>query len=153
MVELDRTDREILTHLQNDARLMNKQLSAEVGLAPSSCHERVKRLWSRGVITGTTTLLDPKSVGFALGAVIFANVSKDGQINNDRLLDQLIAAPEIQNIDLVTGKYDMVISMVARDMDHLKSAVYEALTLNREIISFETSIVYDQRRDARLPIE
>lgn len=151
-MELDRTDREILTHLQNDARLMNKQLSAEVGLAPSSCHERVKRLWSRGVITGTTTILDPKSVGFALGAVIFANVSKDGQINNDRLLDQLIAAPEIQNIDLVTGKYDMVISMVARDMDHLKSAVYEALTLNREIVSFETSIVYDQRRDARLPI-
>ncbi|MCR9140188.1 MAG: Lrp/AsnC family transcriptional regulator [Alphaproteobacteria bacterium] len=152
-MELDRTDREILTHLQNDARLMNKQLSAEVGLAPSSCHERVKRLWSRGVITGTTTLLDPKSVGFALCAVIFANVSKDGQINNDRLLDQLIAAPEIQNIDLVTGKYDMIISIVARDMDHLKSAVYEALTLNREIISFETSIVYDQRRDARLPID
>lgn len=153
MVELDRTDREILIHLQNDARLMNKQLSAKVGLAPSSCHERVKRLWSRGVITGTTTILDPKSVGFALGAVIFANVSKDGQINNDRLLDQLIAAPEIQNIDLVTGKYDMVISMVARDVDHLKSAVYEALTLNRAIISFETSIVYDQRRDARLPID
>ncbi len=152
-MELDRTDKEILTHLQNDARLMNKQLSAEVGLAPSSCHERVKRLWSRGVITGTTTILDPKSVGFALGAVIFANVSKDGQINNDRLLDQLIAAPEIQNIYLVTGKYDMVISMVARDMDHLKSAVYDALTLNREIISFETSIVYDQRRDAKLPME
>jgi len=152
-MDLDRTDREILTHLQNDARLMNKQLSAKVGLAASSCHERVKRLWSRGVITGTTTILDAKSVGFTLGAVIFANVSKDGQINNDRLLDQLIAAPEIQNIDLVTGKYDMVISMVARDMDHLKSAVYEALTLNREIVSFETSIVYDQRRDARLPIE
>lgn len=152
-MELDRTDKEILRHLQNDARLMNKQLSAEVGLAPSSCHERVKRLWSRGVITGTTTILDSRRVGFALGAVIFANVSKDGQINNDRLLDQLIAAPEIQNIDLVTGKYDMVISMVARDMDHLKSAVYQALTLNREIVSFETSIVYDQRRDTKLPID
>lgn len=152
-MELDRTDRGILVHLQNDARLMNKQLSAKVGLAPSSCHERVKRLWSRGVITGTTTILDAKSVGCALGAVIFANISKDGQINNDALLDQLISAPEIQNIYLVTGKYDMVISMVARDMDHLKAAVYEALTLNREIISFETSIVYDQRRDARLPIE
>lgn len=151
-MELDRTDRDILTHLQNDARLMNKQLSAEVGLAPSSCHERVKRLWSRGVITGTATLLDAKKVGFGLGAVIFANISKDGQINNDALLDQLIEAPEIQNIYLVTGKYDMVISVVARDMDHLKSAVYGALTLNRDIISFETSIIYDQRRDAKLPI-
>lgn len=151
-MDLDRTDRDILTHLQNDARLMNKQLSAEVGLAPSSCHERVKRLWSRGVITGTATLLDAKKVGFALGAVIFANISKDGQINNDALLDQLIEAPEIQNIYLVTGKYDMVISVVARDMDHLKSAVYNALTLNRDIVSFETSIIYDQRRDAKLPI-
>ena len=151
-MEMDRKDKDILSNLQNDARLMNKQLSAQVGLAPSSCHERVKRLWSRGVITGTTTLVDSKKMGFALGAVIFANVSKDGQINNDALLDQLIAAPEIQNIYLVTGKYDMVISMVARDMDHLKAAVYSALTLNRDIISFETSIVYDQRRDGRLPI-
>jgi DNA-binding Lrp family transcriptional regulator len=151
-MDLDRTDKDILSHLQNDARLMNKQLSAEVGLAPSSCHERVKRLWSRGVITGTATLLDAKKVGFGLGAVIFANISKDGQINNDALLDQLIDAPEIQNIYLVTGKYDMVISVVARDMDHLKSAVYNALTLNRDIVSFETSIIYDQRRDAKLPI-
>jgi len=152
-LDLDRTDKAILTNLQKDARLLNKQLAAEVGLAPSSCHERVKRLWTRGVITGTTTTIDPKSIGFTLGAVIFANISKDGQISNDRLMDDLIAAPEIQNIYLVTGKYDVVISMIARDMDHLKSAVYNALTLNREIISFETSIVYDQRRDGTLPIE
>lgn len=152
-MELDRTDRKILKILQKDARLMNKQLSAQIGLAPSSCHERVKRLWSRGVIAGTTTIMEPKRVGFTLAAVIFANVSKDGQINNDRLLDELIAAPEIQSVSLVTGKYDMVIFMIARDMDHLKSAVYAALTLNRDIISFETSIVYDQRRDPTVPME
>ncbi|MFO1160541.1 MAG: winged helix-turn-helix transcriptional regulator [Reyranellaceae bacterium] len=36
--------------LQNDVRIPSKELAARVGLAPSSCHQRVKRLWSEGVL-------------------------------------------------------------------------------------------------------
>lgn len=131
---------------------MNKQLSAEIGLAPSSCHERVKRLWQDGVILGTETVLDPKRIGFHLAAVIFVNISKDGQVNIDRFMDELVAIPGIRNVYLVTGRYDLVVSLVARDMDHLKSIAYHALTERSEITSYETSIAYDQRRNGILPV-
>ena len=49
---MDRIDRAILAELQNDARLSNKQLAAQVGLAPSSCLERVRRLERAGILIG-----------------------------------------------------------------------------------------------------
>ena len=48
--DLDRTDFEILRLLQKDARLTNKELASAVDLAPSSTHERVKRLWELCVL-------------------------------------------------------------------------------------------------------
>jgi DNA-binding Lrp family transcriptional regulator len=49
-MQIDRIDFAILTALQNNARLSNKELAAHVGLAPSSCLERVRTLTRRGVI-------------------------------------------------------------------------------------------------------
>lgn len=140
-MDLDRTDIEILALLQNNSRLMNKQLAASVGLAPSSCHERVKRLWQTGAITGTQTLVDPGKLGFHLSALVFVSISKRGQIAIDRVLSDLIAVPEIQFVHLITGRYDLVVSMIARDMDHLKKIAYASLTDREEIASYETSLV------------
>ena len=149
---VDRTDANILNILQNNARLMNKQLSAEVGLAPSSCHERVKRLWKDGVIVSMETVLDPKRVGFPVAAVIFVNISKEGQVNIDAVMEDLVNVPEIQNVFLVTGRYDLVVTLVARDMDHLKSIAYRSLTQRPEITTYETSIAYDHKRSGALPV-
>ena len=86
---LDRIDFEILRLLQNNAQIMNKELASAVGLAPSSCHERIKRLWTEGVITGTQALVAPEKLGYALSAVIFVNISRDGQLVIDELMDEL----------------------------------------------------------------
>lgn len=151
-MELDRIDFEILRLLQDNARLMNKQLSERIGLAPSTCHERVKRLWSEGVIIGSQTNIDASKLGYNLLAVIFVNLSKKGQIAIDELMDQLIAIPEIQKINLVTGRYDLIIDVIAIDMDHLKKLTYELLTESEKITRHETSIVYDHRQQFRVPV-
>lgn len=150
-MELDRTDYEILRLLQNDGRLMNKQLSAAVGLAASTCHERAKRLRGAGVIAGTQAVVDPAKLGYSLSAVLFMKISKRGQIAIDALMDELVAVPEIQHVHLITGAFDLVVTMIAIDMDHLKSVVYRSFTAREEITSFETSIVYDSRHDLTVP--
>ena len=150
-MDLDRTDRQILARLQKDARLLNKQLSAEVGLAASSCHERVRRLWEAGVIRGTEARVDPKALGYGVTAVVFVRISKQGQLAIDALMDRLIAVPEIQEVRLITGPFDLVVTLIARDMDHLKTIAYGALTDTDQITNYETSIVYDSRRDGSVP--
>lgn len=151
-MSLDRTDFEILRLLQDNARLMNKELAEAVGLAPSSCHERVKRLWADGVITGTQTVVDASRLGYGISAIVFVNISKDGQIVIDDLMNDLIARPEVQSVHLVTGGYDLIIRVVARDTNHLRNLAYEVLTGRREITRYETSIIYESRRQESIPI-
>ena len=67
---LDRTDCEILAELQKNARLSNKELAARIGLAPSSCLERVRRLASAGVLRGYHAQVDPGALGIGLEAMV-----------------------------------------------------------------------------------
>ncbi|GMG83542.1 Lrp/AsnC family transcriptional regulator [Paralimibaculum aggregatum] len=147
-ITLDRTDFEILRLLQNDARLMNKQLATAVGLAASSVHERVKRLHALGVIRGSRTELDYARLGYGLSAVIFVTISREGSLSIDALIEDLARIPEVQDIWLVTGRYDLVVTILARDMDHLKHLAYEFLTKRPEISRYETSIAYRHHRSA-----
>ena len=62
MIEMDATDRRILTVLQRDGRKTNSDLAAEVGLSPSACHRRVQRLEEAGVIRGYVALLDARKL-------------------------------------------------------------------------------------------
>ena len=84
--------------------------------------------------------------------MIYVNISKEGQVNIDTLMEHLIAVPEIRNVYLVTGRYDLVISLVARDTDHLKNIAYHALTMRSEITTYETSIAYEHKRSGALPV-
>ncbi len=70
MAILDRIDFEILSLLQKNARLTNKELAAAIGLAPSSCHERLKRLRAESVLLGAHAEVDPSALGIGLEALL-----------------------------------------------------------------------------------
>ena len=73
---LDRIDCTILEALQNDARLSNKELAARVGLAPSSCLERVRRLREDGILRSAHFVVDPHALGIGLQAMIAIRLHK-----------------------------------------------------------------------------
>ena len=151
-MELDRTDYELLRLLQEDARLSNKQLAAEVGLAQSTCHERLRRLWSTGVLGGARVQVDPRLLGYDIAALFMIGTSRHERQTIDTLLDELLEIPEVQAAYLITGRYDLMAKVVARDMDHLKSLAYEHFT-HREVINrFETSIIYEGRERFTVPV-
>jgi DNA-binding Lrp family transcriptional regulator len=74
--DLDRTDFAILSLLQNDARLTNKEIAAAIDLAPSSTHERVKRLWDIGAIRGVHAEINPQALGVGIEALLMIELSK-----------------------------------------------------------------------------
>jgi len=85
---LDRTDFGILRLLQNNASLSNKQIAAEVGLAPSSAHERLKRLHDDGVLRGAHADVNPKAMGIGLEALFLIELSKHERGGVDRFHDR-----------------------------------------------------------------
>ena len=143
---IDRIDAEILRLLQNDARLAVKQIAASVHLAPSSVHDRLRRLWREGVLTGTHAEVDARALGVGLEALLMIELAKHQRADVDRFLDEVIERPEVRSAHLITGRYDLVVHVVARDTRHLKDLALDHFTSRPGVTRIETSIIYETRR-------
>lgn len=149
---LDRTDFGILRLLQNNARLSVKEIAAEIGLAPSSTHERIRRLRDGGVLLGTHAEVDPKALGVGLEALFMIELSKHKRGTVDRFMEDLVEVPEVRSAWLVSGRYDVVVHVVVRDTAHLKDLALDRLTNRPGVTRIETSLIFDARRRHELPV-
>lgn len=148
---LDRTDFGILRLLQKDARLSNKQVAAAMGLAPSTAHERLKRLRAEGVLRGAHAEVDPKAMGVGLEALFFIELAKHERAVVDRFLAEVVDIPEVRAAWLITGRHDLVVHVVARDTLHLKDLALDRFTNQPGVTRIETSIIYEARVRHELP--
>ena len=73
---IDRIDRNILVELQKNARLSNVELSKRVGLSPTPCLERVKRLEKENYIKGYQAILNPEKLEAALLVLVEITLTK-----------------------------------------------------------------------------
>ena len=150
--DLDRTDFAILRLLTKDAWLSNKQIAAAVGLAPSSCHERIKSLRARGVLLGAHAEVNLEAVGFALEAVLFMQLGKLEVDVVDAFVGSIATLPEVRHVFLVSGRSDLIVDVVVRDMQHLKAIISEHFNRHDVVLRVETSVVFNSRRQHVMPL-
>lgn len=115
--DLDSVDRHLLRLLQQDGRASNQALADEVGLSPSACLRRVRRLEEAGVITGYTALLDPATTGG--GRTVVVELSLTSQ-REDALEDFEAAAlevPGLRSCHLLAGDADYLLVLSVDDVD------------------------------------
>ncbi len=148
---LDRIDHEILTLLQKDARLSNKELAATVGLAASSCHARVQRLVDDRVIRGFHAVIDPEAVGVRLQAIVSIQLASHGGSRIDTFRDFLLDMDEVLELFQVGGSIDLLVRIAARDTEHLRRVVLDGISAHGEVRHVETAILFDHRRAPSLP--
>jgi Lrp/AsnC family leucine-responsive transcriptional regulator len=122
MSGLDRTDLRILAALQGNARLTNVELADLVGLSPSPCLRRVRRLEAEGVIQAYRTIVDRRALGLALTVFVELKVDRHSRDNADRLQEALGALPQVVSCHMVSGAADFLIEVVVADL-----AAYERL--------------------------
>ncbi len=117
-LDLDAIDCRIIATLQADGRLSNVELAERVGLSPSPCLRRVKRLEREGYIESYRATLGRNRVG--LGFTVFVGVKIDGHADqraND-LQDALVAMPEVVACHMVSGESDYLLEVVVPDLEH-----------------------------------
>jgi DNA-binding Lrp family transcriptional regulator len=150
--DFDRTDVGILRLLQNNARLSVKEIADQVGLAPSSTHERIKRMRESGVLRGTHVEVDPKALGIGLEALFMIELAKHKRDTVDKIMDDIVNVPEVRSAFLLTGRYDLVVHVVVRDTQHLKDLALDHFTNRTGVTRIETSIIFEARRRYELPV-
>lgn len=125
--ELDAIDRRILGVLQANGRISNVDLADAVGLSPSPCHRRVKRIEEAGLILDYVTLLDRTRLG--LGLTVFVDVAlgrKDPE--SVAIFEKAISArPEVMECHITTGDYDYLLRVATADVAAFRHFIMNVL--------------------------
>jgi DNA-binding Lrp family transcriptional regulator len=148
---LDRIDFGLLEALQEDARLSNKELAARVGLAPSSCLERVRRLRRLGVLRGQHARVDPAALGIGLEAMLAVRIRSHSRDELGSFQEHVLALREVANVFHVSGSDDFLVHVVVSDAHHLRELVLEEFTARPEVAHMETHLVFSHTAKPVLP--
>ncbi|WP_105381773.1 Lrp/AsnC family transcriptional regulator [Neorhizobium alkalisoli] len=119
---MDRIDRKLLNLLQRDASRTNVDVADEVGLSPSSCLRRIRRLRQTGVIDRIVAILNPARTGRALKAMVTVELKLHGEQQMRQFFDRATREDAVAQAYAVTGEVDVVLMLHLRDMEE-----YDAL--------------------------
>ncbi|GAA6203236.1 MULTISPECIES: Lrp/AsnC family transcriptional regulator [Thalassotalea] len=151
MKKLDEIDLRILTILYKNADITNKELASQIGIAPSTCLERVKRMKTNGIIKGAFVDINFKSIGGNIEAIAAIRLQPYSEEIVNKLRDDLLKLPEIVSLYHMGGSYDYFIHMSVRDSEHLRQFVFNAVTSRDEVTTVETSLIFEHSRSGVLP--
>jgi DNA-binding Lrp family transcriptional regulator len=152
MPSLDETDCAILRALQKNARIQNKTLAEQVGVAESTCLQRVRRLREEGVIEGYHATVRPDAVGIGLQAMVAVQLATHSRTVVERFQDAARNRPEVVALYHLGGRMDFLLHVAVRDTEHLRDLVLSAFTERDEVQQVETSLVFDQEQMPAWPI-
>jgi Lrp/AsnC family leucine-responsive transcriptional regulator len=152
-IALDAIDRDILIALQANARLPNNDLAAAVGLSPSPCLRRVRRLEKLGVITGYSALLNRTRVGVGLTAFVSVDIERNRKAETDLLRAQIQALPEVVAAHIVTGDSDFLLEVATANLETFSQFVLGTLNKLPGVKGVRSNISLDVvKHAAALPI-
>ncbi len=139
--KLDRIDINILVHLQKDGQLTNVQLAQHVGLSPSPCLQRVKRLEQAGYITGYAARINLAKLTETI--TVFTEVTLSDHRRNDfvKFESSIRNVEELMECHLLSGGYDYLLRFVTRNVNHYQTIIEDLVDRNIGIEKYFSYIV------------
>lgn len=110
-LRLDRIDKAILAALVENGRISNAQLAEKVGLSPSPCWQRVRRLEESGVISGYTAIIDNARLGTSDIVLVEVALERHDETVVEEFGKAMAALPEVLEVYLTAGEYDYLVKV------------------------------------------
>ena len=151
---LDRLDRHILQVLQANGRISNQELALAVQLSPAQCNRRHRRLERLGYVTRYETRLDPHRLGYGVTAFVHLTMER-GQFKQVQAFQQRVSPmPQVLECHAVTGDFDYVCKVVARDLKSLSNFLLGTLAQLPGVNGVRSSICLNELKcTSALPLE
>ena len=141
-INLDRIDKQILDLMQNNGRISNLELADRVGLSPTPCSRRVKRLEESGLIKGHVTLLSETALGLDLTAIVSITLDKHTPERFEVFEKKLVTYSEVIECNVVTGQAaDFLLKVVVKDMRHYEQFLLGELTRIEGVTGVQSSFI------------
>ena len=149
---VDKFDLAILKVLQEDARASLQDISKRVGLSPTPCWNRIRKMEAEGVIQGYTVRIDPAAIGFTetvLVQVTLESHTDETLYDFGRTLEQI---PEVLEAYLVSGDYDYYIRIAVKDTRDYERLLRERLYRIPGIRHSKSSFVLRTLKESLIPL-
>jgi len=150
---IDRIDKNILFELQKNGRLSNVELSKRVGLSPTPCLERVKKLEKEQLIIGYKAILNPSKLDAALLVFVEITLTKTSPDVFDEFAKAVHELDVIQECHLVSGDFDFLLKTRVKDMLAYRALLGDTLLRLPSVSESRTYVVMDEiKSNNMLPI-
>lgn len=114
--EMDRLDREILRLLASDASLSLAEIADKVGLTPTPCWKRIRRMEEAGIITGRVAVIDPAKIGLSVSVFVAVETADHSSAWLQRFAEVVGSMPEIVDAWRMSGDVDYLLHVVVADI-------------------------------------
>jgi DNA-binding Lrp family transcriptional regulator len=146
MADIDELDASILTVLQHDARMSNRDVAAAVGVSATTALDRTRALRDAGVFTGASLDVHLPSMGRSVQALVAVRIRPPSRKVIEAFRDWVSGLPETVGVFVTTGDQDFIVHVAVADNDALYAFVIDKLTSRPEIADVRTSVVYEHVR-------
>ncbi len=141
--QLDDKDTLILELLIEDARASTKSIADRLNIPRVTVHDRIKRLQERGIIDKFTVKLSHDKLGLPLHGFLLANWAGDKAREDRRsVAKEICKLPFIVGCHIITGQWDFIIEVVAREMDSLGDSILDELSKIEGIGHTQTMVTF-----------
>lgn len=144
---MDELDSAIIQHLQVDARQTNRDLARTLGIAPSTCLERVRALRERGVISGYHAEVSLPAINRHVQALLHVQIRPLSRQVIEGFKQYVTGLPEVLSVFVVAGGDDFLVHVAVPSVDSLHAFLMDKFSKRREIVGFRSSIIYQHSRN------
>ena len=90
-------------------------------------------------------------MGVGLEALLMIELAKHERQTVESFMEDVVYIPEVRSAFLISGRYDLVVHVVARDTEHLKNLALDQFTARPGVTRIETSIIFEAVHRHDLP--
>src|SRR3990170_3341790 len=146
--KLDEKDSAILTLIQQNSKLTAKQIAKKVNAPITTVFAKTKRMEELCIIKEYRAIVAPEKLSAGTAAFILASVSyrakaDDVPISQRAVAEEIAKFPEVQEVHIITGDWDLLVKLRAENVDSIGKFVVDKLRLIKGLEKTLTCMVFE----------
>jgi len=149
-MKIDKIDKKILEILQRNAKITNAQLSKEIGLSPAPTLERVRKLESKGIISGYNAKLDMSKIGLGVSTFVMVTLKGHNKKNLVSFLDKIQDVNNVIECHHITGSADFILKVVSENIESYQELMLETVSEIEVTDSLQSMVILSTFKDSKV---
>jgi DNA-binding Lrp family transcriptional regulator len=151
MATLDSGDVKVLRMMQENCRLTAREISDRTALPVTTVFAKIKRIERLGLVKGYHAVLNAKELGAGTTAFVLASFAYKGQeriISQRKVAKEIASHLEAQEVHIISGEWDILIKVKAKDVDSVGKYVVDKLRLVKGIEKTLTCLAFESEKES-----